>query len=80
MVDRDRESLRKMINRVHKPFEVLHTQILQDWNGMVFPEASGLIMDIQSLVIKFSIDSQTKWIAVLSVIFAPIMIILLGLI
>lgn len=80
LVDRDRTSLRKMINRVHKPFEVLHTKILQDWNGIVFSEANGLIMDIQSLVIKFSIDSQTKWIAVLSIIFAPIMIILLGLI
>ncbi|MCE7737284.1 MAG: hypothetical protein GPJ54_20515 [Candidatus Heimdallarchaeota archaeon] len=80
LVDKDRVSLRKLISNVHKPFEVEHTKILQDWNGVVFSEASGLILEIQELLVRFSVDPQTKWIAVLSIIFAPIMIILLGLI
>jgi hypothetical protein len=80
LVDRDRVSLRKMINGIHKPFEVQNRKLLQEWDGTYIAEANGLIMEIGAMEIKFSVDPQTKWIAILSIIFAPIIIILLGLI
>ncbi len=80
LVDRDRSSLRRSINNIYKPFEIQVNEILQNWDGRTFDEAFTLIKQIGETKVTFSINPQTKWIAVLTIIFAPILIILLSLI
>ena len=80
LVDKDRPSLRRTINNLYKPFEIKVTDILQNWNGVSFDEAASLIKQVGETKVTFSIDPQTKWMAVLTIIFAPLLIILLSLI
>ena len=80
LVDKDQPSIRNAIERIHKEFEVRNSDKLKAWTGSQMPSADEMVKQIGDLSIKFSIPQQTRWVATLTLIFGPLMIILLGLI
>ena len=63
------EPLEALKTEASEPLEALRTEM---------EEANNLVKEVGELSIKFSIPQQTRWIGTLSMVFAPVLIVLLG--
>ncbi len=81
LADRDQSRIRDSILKLQRAFEAAHAIELANWIGdqSAIPEAKDLIEEIGRLEIKFDIPQQARWIAVLALLFTPIMIGLIAL-
>ncbi|MDH5645870.1 MAG: hypothetical protein OEZ01_07670, partial [Candidatus Heimdallarchaeota archaeon] len=80
LVDYDRPSLRNVMTKMHSDFEIKNREKLSNWNGSKMDLSDKYVFNLGQLAITFNIPQQTKWIGTLTLLFSPIMIILLGLI
>ncbi len=82
LADRDQKDIRNQIQYLFRKFEVETSvgEIEAVNHGKVSPSANKLVEDIGKLSNTFSIPDQTKWIATLSIVLGPLMLILIGLI
>ncbi len=81
LADRDQSRIRDSILKLQREFEATHANKLANWIGdpHALPEAKDLIEEIGRLEIKFDIPQQARWVAVLTLLFTPIMIGLIAL-
>jgi hypothetical protein len=81
LADRDQSRIRSSIIRLQREFEASHARKLAQWVGdqSAIPEVKEFMDGIERLEVKFDIPQQARWIAVLTLLFTPIMIALIGL-
>ena len=84
LVDRDHPRIRDAILTKQREFEATYSKEILNWigdrNAQVTKHGHSLVREIGGLEIKFDIPTQAKWIAVLTLLFTPLMIGLIGLI
>ncbi|MFW9777595.1 MAG: hypothetical protein ACFFE8_01995 [Candidatus Heimdallarchaeota archaeon] len=80
LVDRDHPRIRHGIIELQRRFEGTYSETLASWIGDrgVFTQSEGFVDDITKLEIKFDIPQQARWLAVITLLFTPIMIALIG--
>lgn len=82
LVDRDHHRIRQGIFELQRRFETTYSKMLSNWTGdrTVFTKSNDFVEDVARLEIKFDIPQQARWLAVITLLFTPIMIALIGLI
>lgn len=78
LTDKDQPSIRNSIASKHREFEIQHNSEIENWTGIEMAAADKIVKEISSLEVKFNIPPQTRWIGTLSLIFAPLIIILMS--
>ncbi len=81
-MDRDHPRIFQAILSLQRKFETTHSEALSGWIGDrdSIPQALNFVEDIALLEIKFDISQQARWLAVITLLFTPLMIGLIGLI
>ncbi len=79
LVDKDSPSIRTTMAWKHREFEILHRRTLDEWLGEELPEAKDFVDDLGQISVLFNFPQQTKWLAVITAIFSPLMITLISL-
>jgi hypothetical protein len=82
LADKDQPAIRQGMSNLHKEFEIMNNKELTNFIGDTtsIPEAKIFVNKIAKLSITFNIPQQTRWLGALTLVFAPLMIILIGLI
>ncbi|MFW9853449.1 MAG: hypothetical protein ACFFFG_00215 [Candidatus Thorarchaeota archaeon] len=80
LVDRDHPRIRHGIIELQRRFEGTYADTLASWIGDrgVFTQSEDFIDNIAKLEVKFDIPQQARWLAVITLLFTPIMIALIG--
>lgn len=80
LADQDQPSIRQTIRNMHREFEIKYQDKIQKKGGEQFKEAKDFVDELGDLAITFNIPTQTRWISIISLAIAPLMITLIGLI
>ncbi len=79
LVDKDLPAIRNAIAQKHREFEIKYHETLEKWIGEEMKEAKKFVNELGTIAIRFNFPDQTKWLALLTAIFSPLMIILISL-